>query len=172
MTTAAQFIGVERFKMLFDYDLASGKVYWKNVSKYHREKNGKEAGGSVKHHSKTDKYYWIVRIDGRSIRRATIIYALATETIPDLIDHKNGNSLDDRLVNLRPATPLQNSQNRKIGKPGKLLPMGVRINAHSGRYSARITYEGCQTTIGTFETASDARAAYLNKRRELYGEFA
>jgi hypothetical protein len=36
-----------------------------------------------------------------------------------IIDHINGNSLDDRWMNIRDTTYAINAQNRLIGKPGK-----------------------------------------------------
>jgi len=168
----ARSIGAERFKSLFEYNLFKGKLYWKNVSKYHLNRNGLEAGFPRRDSNKPDKYYWIVKIDRHPIKRATIIYALATSIIPDLIDHKDGNSLNDSIHNLREATHEQNSWNRKIGKPGRDLPMGIRLIKSSGRYQARITHRNKLIPLGTFSTVNDAQNAYLEKRKELFGEFA
>jgi len=90
----------------------------------------------------------------------------------DCIDHINGNSLDDRPENLRNATITQNAWNHFKRAKKQNLPMGVRINASSGKYAARIAYNKKLITIGTFKTAEEAHNAYINYKKELYGEYA
>lgn len=89
----------------------------------------------------------------------------------DVVDHINGISTDDRWSNLRAASFTQNAQNRKVGRPGRELPMGVR-QARSGRYCARITVSGKQISLGSFETAEEAEKSYINAREKYYGEYA
>ena len=113
----------------------------------------------------------MIRFDGVAYLRSQIIYAIATEgSWVENLDHKNGDSLDDRFENLRAATRLQNAQNRKIGRPGRSLPMGVR--ALAGRFQARIRVEKRMLHLGCYDTPAEAEIVNLAARAEHFGEWA
>lgn len=155
----------------FYADLAKGTLTWRAVSKYHSRLNGKEAGGPRPTH--IGKQYWVIRWDKYSYKRAHLIYFLVHGKWPKpCVDHINGDSLDDRPSNLRAATVTQNAWNHHKRKRRIKLPMGVRINKPSGSFSARISYRKRQIHIGVFDTPEMAHGAYLEKRKELYGQFA
>lgn len=86
-----------------------------------------------------------------------------------LIDHINGDKLDNRLINLRVATPSQNSQNKKIDD-SRQLPRGVYQWANT--FYARINFEKRSIKLGKFSSADEAARAYDDKARELFGEHA
>lgn len=79
-----------------------------------------------------------------------------------VVDHINGNPLDNRRSNLRWATHSENARNR--GASSATGYKGVSRTAH-GRYTATIN-------LGTFDTAEEAAAAYDAIARDLHGEFA
>jgi hypothetical protein len=80
-----------------------------------------------------------------------------------LCDHKNGNGLDNRRDNLRPATSAQNQANQ----PGY---RGTRLKRN--KWSAEFKCNGLRHYIGTFLTEEDAHAAYIKAKREQCGEFS
>ena len=147
-----------------------GCLVWIDPSKYHIDLVGKNAGAPIPGGS--GKTYWAVQIDGVKVRRSHIVFCLTHGRWPSLqIDHINGNSLDDRPCNLREATVTQNAWNHRTRKKSSPWPMGVR-RSKSGRFVARIAVNHNKITIGTFDTASDAEAAYRSARRQHFGEFA
>jgi len=152
---------------LFTYDPVEARLYWKNVSKYHSRLNGMEAG-----YKKCDKgkCYWLVKINGKPYKRMKIIYCLETGVWPVMLDHKDGNSLNDHISNLRVATREENTWNRKIGKQNRVLPMGIR--RMGGGFQVRIAYKKKTYYLGIFNNLEDARQAYTKKREEFYGQFA
>lgn len=76
-----------------------------------------------------------------------------------LVDHKNGNTLDCRRSNLRIATPSQNTRNRKPF--GKSKYMGVCLNKNGRKkWSARIVINNNQIQLGYFLTEVEAAQAY------------
>jgi hypothetical protein len=81
-----------------------------------------------------------------------------------IIDHINGNSLDDRWMNIRDTTYAINAQNRLVGKPGRELPMGVK-KLKSGRYLARIGVGRKSVSLGTFDTVEEAKSHIELARR-------
>lgn len=86
------------------------------------------------------------------------------------IDHADGDGLNNRRSNLRPATPSQNVVNRKP-RPGASGFSGVD-RRESGSFRAKISVEGRAITLGHFKTAEEASAAYQRASLELHGEFA
>jgi hypothetical protein len=89
----------------------------------------------------------------------------------DMIDHIDGNSMNDAWCNLREADCVTNAWNHKKRQKKSPLPMGVR-QAQSGKYVARISCNKKHITIGTFENPEIAHQAYCEARREYFGKFA
>lgn len=157
------------FEEYLDIDVKNGKCYWKNtISKYHRNLIGKEAGTPQTSRGKT---YWVVRINGKGYKRSHIVYWKRYGKLPScVIDHKDGNSLNDKIENLRDVSYQMNSQNRKSGYRGKVLPIGVRkgyTNKNGEtRYSSRIKHNGITIYLGGYKTPEEAAQAYQTKQKE------
>lgn len=91
------------------------------------------------------------------------------------VDHINGDSLDNRKVNLRICTHAENLRNVKTrcGKKGSVYK-GVRVDntcVHR-RWRAQATFNGKLIHIGHFATEEIAAEAYNRKAEELFGDFA
>ena len=90
-----------------------------------------------------------------------------------MTDHVNGNGLDNRRVNLRPATRSQNGGNRR-----KAVATGSRFKGvtpyigHPGRWLAYITLNKSKRHLGIFDDEAVAGRAYDDAARSLFGEFA
>lgn len=89
-----------------------------------------------------------------------------------LVDHHNGNSLDNRMANLRPATSAQNVQNRPKRKNASSRFIGVCYNKRSKKWTANISYKGRKRWLGAFDNEIDAARAYNEAALKYYGEFA
>lgn len=84
------------------------------------------------------------------------------------IDHINGKRTDNRIENLRDVSQSVNQQN--VHKPfvtNKLGLLGVRQNAKGGYY-ADLYVNGGTKHLGSFKTAGEAQAAYLEAKRQLH----
>lgn len=90
-----------------------------------------------------------------------------------LCDHINGNGLDNRKANLRPATVSQNLCNRiKIKSTTRSKYKGLEWDKIQGKWKARIQCNGQRIYIGSFANEIDAAKAYDEKAKVLFGEFA
>lgn len=87
------------------------------------------------------------------------------------VDHINGNSLDNRVSNLRWVTPRQNNMNVRPSK-SKCKFKGVCFRGQINKYEARITDNGKTVTIGYYDTEIEAAKAYNKKSIEVFGEYA
>lgn len=85
-------------------------------------------------------------------------------------DHKNGNGLDNRRVNLRLATMQQQSFNKR--KTRKTSSRYKGVSRRGNRWYALIGYNWGSKYLGAFREEDEAAIAYNNAARELYGEFA
>lgn len=88
-----------------------------------------------------------------------------------IIDHVNGNPLDNRKVNLRFCTHAENMRNRKTHGNNASGIKGVQRCSDS-RFRARITVNGRRIEIGSFRSAEDAGKAYAAAARHYFGNFA
>ncbi len=88
-----------------------------------------------------------------------------------VIDHINGNILDNRRANLRLCTNTQNARNCKLSKNNTSGYPGVRMTSH-GRYNARITFNRKGIHIGNYATFEEAVKARKEAEKKYFGEFA
>jgi len=115
---------------------------------------------------------YAVRTDGRSK------IAMHREILrAPLVDHVNGNTLDNRRQNLRAATVAQNLWNR--GKPlrrgfeGQASGyIGVHRYKRTDRWIARISVNGRRLNLGVFADPAEAARAFDRVAREHRGEYA
>ncbi len=88
------------------------------------------------------------------------------------VDHVNGNGLDNRRVNLRPATRSQNGFNVSSRANGTSKYKGVCWHKRKKGWQASIKIDGKLIYLGRFADEAQAARAYDAAARELHGEFA
>lgn len=89
-----------------------------------------------------------------------------------LIDHKDGNPLNNTRDNLRRASHIQNSSNRARQSNNSSGFKGVSWNSRRKKWLARIAADGKEIQIGQFADPAEAARAYDKKAKELHGQFA
>lgn len=150
-------------------DTASGRCFWKDPSKHHARLIGEEAG--TPRPNRHGSAYWVIKLNGIPYRRSQIVVAVATGVWPlEMVDHKDGNTLNDKAENLRHATAAQNAWNHRTRAKRSPLPMGVR-QLTSGRFQARVACHKKTFHLGPFDDVATAAAAYIEKRKELFNAY-
>lgn len=89
-----------------------------------------------------------------------------------MVDHINGNGLDNRRCNLRPSTSAENQYNRKPRKGRRSRYKGVSWVTERSKWMAQIVADGKRTFLGYFNDDLEAALAYDKAALELHGEFA
>jgi len=154
---------MENIREYLSYEPETGKFYW-IASPNKKVKAGSEAGFET-------SGYWSIHIQGKRFLAHRLAFFLMTGELPKrglLVDHINGQTLDNRWCNLRLASPSENCRNRRK-LVGKVLPKGV--SRASTRFRANIRVAGKLRHLGYFDTEEEASEAYQAAARELHGEF-
>jgi len=87
------------------------------------------------------------------------------------IDHINGNRLDNRKVNLRICTAMQNQHNRKKSR-GSSKYKGVSFHIRGRVWVSFIMREAKRYYLGSYKDEKEAAIAYNQAALKFYGEFA
>ena len=117
-------------------------------------------------HVKRNTYYAETRIGGDKVRLHQLL------SPPVEVDHIDGNGLNNRRTNLRPATDTQNSANRKKTTGKTSTFKGVNWQNHAQKWRAEIRVGGKNFHLGYFLNEEDAAKAYNVAATEHFGEFA
>lgn len=150
---ATNLITQERLKSLLTYDADTGEFRWR-VNRTGGAKAGCRAG------SFDTERYLVMRVDGRYYRGHRLIWLYVHGQWPTHhIDHINGDPSDNRLSNLRAATPAQNNMNRRKDCRNSSGKTGVTWCANSKKWRADIGQDGRILRLGRFDTLKAAIAA-------------
>lgn len=152
----------------FDYNPETGYLTWKNsLSLKPHEFVGTEVGTVL-----NTGYRQVCLNYKRYLVHRLIWKIYYREEPPPILDHIDGDRLNNKISNLRAATPAQNSRNC-AGKRISHLPRGVDINTRGGKpYLARINVGGKKISLGQFETVEEAAAAYIQAAKAHFGDYA
>lgn len=157
----------------FDYDPLGGVLRWRDRPRRHfaneqghvrfRRFSGTVAGCD------SDGPGVVVRLDNHLWKASRLIWKLVTGTDPaGLVDHEDGDNLNNRWGNLRDATHAQNSMNTRKRRNHD-LPKGVQRCRR--KYMTAIYVDRRRVHVGVFDTVAEAKAAYDAAASAAFGEF-
>ena len=119
---------------------------------------------------------YAVRATWDKINKKTgIIYLhrfLITTKKGEIVDHINGDRLDNRKCNLRLCTHVQNIYNCGMSKNNTSGFKGVYWHKRSKAWRAKICHNRKTIVLGEFKTAKEAAVAYDEAALKCHGEFA
>lgn len=156
---------IHRLQSLLSYDPETGCFRWLAPRPYCS--TGKLAGGL------TSYGYIRISVDGRPYQAHRLAWFYVHGRWPsNEIDHVNGVRSDNRLTNLREATPSQNQANKRIRKDNTSGVKGVTWDKSRGKWLASIHINGKRLGLGRHQTLEQAARAYEAAASLHFGEFA
>lgn len=142
-----------KFSLIDDEDFERiNKYKWyaaKGNNTFYAQRYDHEEGKLIKMHR------YILNINGKNV-----------------VDHINGNGLDNQKSNIRICTNAQNSANRRVSKNSYSKYLGVCFEFNRGKWRARITTDKIKKHIGYFKTEENAATAYNIYAEKYHGEYA
>ena len=159
----------DRLMEVMDCDPEIGEFTWRLQPGSRSDLVGKRAGYNG------PKGYRSIWIDGEGYLVHRLIWLYVHGKFPpDQIDHINMKRSDNRIENLREATPQQNMRNKKAERNSKygVGLKGAQWNHRDKRWVAQAALDNGKTThLGTFHTEEEAHEAYCEAAKKCHGEF-
>lgn len=149
----------------FDYKKELGILIWKNPSKHHIQRIGQEAGTVT---VGVSSGYRMTHVMRKHMLVHKIIYFLEKGEWSKIIDHIDGNKLNNRIENLRPVTNRENCLNKKIHREGKLA--GTYYCKSRKKWRSEIQINGKKKFLGSFDSEILGHTAYMVERNKLLSE--
>lgn len=147
---------------LFRYE--DGKLFWKQLDTGRRI--DVEAGW-------IDKLgYRYIGLERKTYRAYHLIYMMFYGHMPRLIDHIDGNPLNNKIENLREASSLQNSWNQKKRCTNTSGIKGISWSKKNNKWVARCMINYKSHFVGSFSSIDCAEDAIKAFRIEKQGQFA
>jgi hypothetical protein len=131
---------------------------------------GREAG--VIQVGRTGNLRCKITLSPHTLRRYQVVWAMHRGEWVDLIDHVNRDSLDDRMENLRLASPGQNAANARKHRDNSSGYKGVFWRKDIQKWFARIRVDGKNLHLGVFDDPEQAHEAYKEAARKEMGAFS
>lgn len=170
MTWPLRFDGVcyftmtqELVKTLFDYN--NGELFWNVKIKNKPDVYLKSAGTLNEKHNRYQIIY-----NKKRYYRSRLIFLYHNGYLPEMVDHINRNTADDRIENLRACNRIENGRNRTSAKNSTSKYLGV--NFKEGSWIVRVSTPTKRLFGGSYKKEIDAALAYNKLAVKYYGEFA
>lgn len=161
----------EQLRALLRYEPVTGKLFWRERGPEWFDENGKRSAqwrakrwnsrhAGEEAGSDNGSGYIVVSVLGIRIKAHQAIWAICFGVWPDgEVDHLNGDTSGNWLLNLRDATHAENGKNQALHSNNSSGVSGVCWRKSSRRWVAYITSSGKQIHLGTFPSKGEAIAA-------------
>lgn len=119
-------------------------------------------------HNGNGNFYAQTRINTKTVYMHRFILSAPKGT---MLDHRNGNSLDNRKENLRFCTKSENSLNSKHRVRRYSAYRGVTFDRNRGKWTAQLRVNGVKVLSKRFATELEAAQAYKDAVAQHCSEF-
>jgi hypothetical protein len=146
------------------FEFKDGVLLWKNSK--HKNRNGKPCGGS------SGNGYIRITIGEKQYFAHRIIYLMHHKHLPDVIDHVDGNTNNNRIENLRESNDSTNQMNSKISSSNTSGYRNVTWNKVRRLWSVYIKVNKKSIFVGNFKDIELAGLVATEARAKYHGAFA
>lgn len=148
-------------------DVKKALIYNPETGEFTRRSTGAHAGYVF------EGRYLRIRVGGRDHQAHRLAWLYMTGEMPkDVIDHIDGDGLNNKFANLREASRLQNRFNARAKPKKSTLPRGVYLTRKVRPYRALISIKNRRCHLGYFPTPELASEFYELVAEMVHGEFA
>lgn len=158
-------IDVEILRSLIDYNQETGDLTWKPRPKdmFPEYMNyracsiwNKKYAGTKALHNIGDQGYRRGCIFKGSYKAHRVAWALHYGYWPNVIDHIDGNRLNNAISNLRETNSSGNGKNSSIGSKNTSGHLGVSWITREQKWNAKIKVDGKNISLGNYSDKDDA----------------
>jgi len=116
--------------------------------------------------------YYRMQFNGQFYRTHRVIYYMLTGIDPAelVVDHRDGDCLNNNVENLLACTQQQNTLNKKAYKKASGLPKGIS-KLPNGWYRAQVSING-EPQVAHLANIRAAQCYLKTRRKESHGEYA
>lgn len=172
----------EYLRKRLHYDPDTGMFTWKQRDVqpdntmgdrlFNTKFSGKRAG-HVWTYKKSRTKYRSIHLAGKMYQEHRLAFLYMTGKFPPKgVDHKDGDGLNNRWGNLRPANQSENKANGRLNSNNTTGFKGVTFYKATQRFQAQIYVRGKNIALGYFNTSEKAAIAYKKAALIYFGEFA
>ena len=116
--------------------------------------------------------YLRTRVNGLLQSNHRLIFIWHHGWMPKMVDHIDGDKLNNKIENLRPADQVQNQQNSKIRKRNTSGFKNVSFCPQTKKWAVKMRYLGKARTIGRFDDIELADLVAQEARSKFHGFYA
>lgn len=149
--------------VFFYLDYVDGNFYWKNPTSRRVKKGGLAQVFGQR--------YFHLSINNKRYMKHKLVFFIHHGYAPKIIDHIDGNTLNNNIQNLREADKFQNRWNAKVRKQSSIGLKGVTYHPQTKKFRARISCKYKIYSLGLYKTKEEAHQAYCKASLELHKEF-
>jgi len=149
------------------FEYKDGTLYWKEKTS---NKSNVKIGDACGRQNKDG--YIQTTVHNKLYGNHRIIFLMFNGYLPEIVDHIDGNRLNNRIENLRAATMSQNLHNAKLSKANKSGIKGVSWEKDRNTWKVQIGVNGTTKRIGGIKSLELAELVAQELRQIHHGEYA
>lgn len=155
-------------KEFLHYDEDTGMFTWKaKTSKFSHVNIGSSAG------SINSCGYIHIKLFSKNYKAHQLVWLYVYGVFPSkVIDHINGITYDNRIINLREVTQSENCMNKRKMKNNTSGYTGVSWHKGIKKWTVQININKKQIHLGCFDNLEEAAAVYKSASEKYHGVFA
>jgi hypothetical protein len=135
-----------------------GKLFYKS--------SGKKAGWEQKNG------YAKVEINYQTYCQHRIVFLMHHGFLPKVVDHIDGNKLNNNIENLRASDQSKNTLYSRKNSRNTSGVKGVSFHRKTKKWWARVSVGGKRKSLGLYNDINQAKEVMMKAREHFHGEFA